>query len=150
VATVPRHGADSAHPPSDLDPDVAVAPRRRPRRLGEWPLGVVLLGVVTGLLVVANNSFRAGTVLVGSSVVLATVLRAVLSERRAGLLVVRSRWVDVLTLGTFGIGLTVLALVVPPPEEARASGSGIGRPEPVRSVAPALPQGSSGDDGALG
>jgi hypothetical protein len=135
VGTVPRHSADSSRAPSDATRDVAVAPRRRQRRLAEWPIGLVLLGVVCGLVVVATNAFRPGVVLVGSSVVLGTLLRAVLSERRAGLLVVRSRWVDVLTLGTLGIGLTVLALVVPPPEEARGIGVGSSRSSVPAGVA---------------
>ena len=106
---------------------MAVAPAGRDRRWAEWPLAAVLLGVGLGLLVVANNRFRLGTVIVAASVVLAMVLRAVLSQQRAGLLVVRSRLVDVLTLGVFGVGLTVLALIVPPPGAERSNGVGSDR-----------------------
>jgi hypothetical protein len=93
---------------------------RAARRIAEWPITLVLLGVVCGLLVVASNHFRAGTVVIALSVVLAMVLRGGLSERRAGLLVVRSRWVDVFTMGLLGVSLTVLALVVPPPDQVRS------------------------------
>jgi hypothetical protein len=123
--------SDEREPRRDVP---SVAPRRRTVRLPEWPLALVLLGVATGLAVVAADSFRAGTVVIGCSVVLAMVLRAVLSERRAGLLAVRSKVVDVLTLGVLGCALTVLALVVPTPGEVRADG--VGGPRPVT---PALP-----------
>jgi hypothetical protein len=76
----------------------------------------VLLGVGLGLLVVAADHFRRGTVILGASVLLACLLRAVLPERQAGMLVVRSRWFDVLMLGVLGAALTLLALAVPPPQ----------------------------------
>lgn len=90
-------------------------PRAQPRRLRDWPIAVVLAGMAAGLLVVAAGSFRGGTGLFAVSVLVATVLRAVLPERVAGLLVVRSRLLDVLVLGALATGLSVLALVVPPP-----------------------------------
>ena len=93
----------------------AVFPRAQPRRLGEWPLGLVLLGVAAGLAVLAFGSFRVGTVLVGASVLAGGALRAVLPARAAGLLVVRSRIVDVITLVVLGGALVALALVVPAP-----------------------------------
>jgi hypothetical protein len=81
----------------------------------EWPLGVVLVGMVVGLVVVAADRFRAGTVIFALSVLTGALLRAMLPERTAGLLVVRSRTLDVTTLGVLGMALTVLAVVVPPP-----------------------------------
>lgn len=90
-------------------------PQPQPRRLRDWPLPLVLVGMTAGLVVVAAGSFRGGTVLFAVSVLVAAVLRAVLPERAAGLLVVRSRLIDVLVLGALAAGLTVLALVVPPP-----------------------------------
>jgi hypothetical protein len=75
----------------------------------------VLLGVAAGLVVVATEHFRRGTVLLACSVLAGALLRAILPDRRAGLLAVRSRVIDVLVMGTLGTMLLVLALVVPPP-----------------------------------
>ena len=88
---------------------------RLARRLPEWPVCLVLGGMAIGLLVVASDHFRRGTVIFALSTVLGAGLRAVLPEQAAGLLAVRSRLLDVLTLGTISVALTVLALVVPPP-----------------------------------
>jgi multisubunit Na+/H+ antiporter MnhB subunit len=49
------------------------------------------------------------------SVLLAAFLRLFLPEREAGLLVVRSRKVDVLVLGVLGALLALFAFWVPPP-----------------------------------
>jgi hypothetical protein len=94
--------------------DSPVYPRPQPRRLREWPLAVVLTGMALGLGVVAADHFRPGTILFALSVLAGAVLRAMLPERTAGLLVVRSRALDVATLGLLGAALTVLAVAVPP------------------------------------
>ena len=104
---------EPAQPPADLPP--TVRPQPHPRRLAEWPITVVLTAAGVSLLVVAGGRFRGGTVLLGSAVLLAAALRAVLPARTAGLLVVRSRLLDVLMLAALGTGLVVLALVVPLP-----------------------------------
>lgn len=93
------------------------APRSGWRQSGlrEWPLGLVIAGVAAGLLVVATDRFRAGSVIVGCSVLLGALLRAVLPSRLAGLLVVRTRPFDVMTLLALGGAVTALAIVVPPP-----------------------------------
>lgn len=62
---------------------------------------------------VAAAYWRRGLVLVATAAVLGGVLRLVLPTRRAGWLAVRSRSVDVLCLGSFGIALAVIAIVVP-------------------------------------
>ena len=81
----------------------------------EWPLIVVLAVLGTALWNVAADHFRRGTVLFALGVCLAAVLRAVLPNGSAGLLRVRSRVVDVLTLAVLGGGTLVAALIVPPP-----------------------------------
>ena len=50
-----------------------------------------------------------------ASVLLAAFLRLLLPDADAGMLVVRSRKVDVLILGVLGIGLTVFTFWVPAP-----------------------------------
>ena len=82
----------------------------------QWPFLTVLVGVLLGLaVVVLLDRFRRGTLLMAASVVFGAWMRALLPTERAGLLQVRSRGIDVVTLLVLGVGLTVLALVVPPP-----------------------------------
>ncbi|MGQ0465570.1 MAG: DUF3017 domain-containing protein [Sporichthyaceae bacterium] len=81
----------------------------------QWPLVLVLTVCMVGLMVVLSNHFRRGTVLFAGGLVLAAALRAVLPAPAAGLLVVRNRLLDVLTLGALGLGVLLTALVVPPP-----------------------------------
>jgi hypothetical protein len=95
------------------DPDVAALPRRR--WWDEWPLCVVLATAVAGLGVVASDHFKRGTVLFGAALLLGMLLRFVLPDSRIGLLKVRSRTIDVLTLGFFAFSMVLLAIVVPPP-----------------------------------
>jgi Protein of unknown function (DUF3017) len=94
--------------------EVARALAAREPRL-QWPLMVVLVGMVVSLVVVATDHFRRGSVLLAGFVVLAFFLRLILSNSDAGWLAVRSRAIDLAVLGTLGTSLSVFALVVPPP-----------------------------------
>ncbi|MFI0432322.1 MAG: DUF3017 domain-containing protein [Candidatus Nanopelagicales bacterium] len=85
------------------------------RVLRQWPLLVVLLGIVVAMIFVAIDRFRVGSVLLAASVVAAWILRAALTDTQAGLLVVRKRPTDLAVLGVLAIGLVVLSLWVPPP-----------------------------------
>lgn len=89
------------------------------RRVGglwqEWPIILVLAVLGTALLIVADNHFKRGTVLFALGVCLAAFLRTVLPNASSGLLRVRSRVVDVLTLAALGGSTLVAALIVPPP-----------------------------------
>jgi Protein of unknown function (DUF3017) len=98
----------------ELAADEAVRPVRR-RWWDEWPLLAVLLTAAAGLVVVASNHFKRGTVLFGVALVLGMFLRFILPDSRIGLLRVRSRTIDVLTLGFFAFATVTLAVVVPPP-----------------------------------
>ena len=80
---------------------------------GQWPLAVVLLGVVAGLVIVAFAHWRLGCTCVGGAITLGGLLRLVLRDR-AGLLAVRRRAVDVVLLLGVGIGIVVLAWIVSP------------------------------------
>lgn len=81
-----------------------------------WPLLVVVAGVALGLglSVVGQTTWRAGSVVVGASLLVGAVERLVLSDRAAGLLQVRAKAFDVALLGLAGVAVVVLALVVPP------------------------------------
>lgn len=81
----------------------------------QWPLLASLAVVGAGLLVVADNHFLRGTVIIAFGVCVAGFLRLVLSDERAGVLHVRSRALDVFTLAVLGLGTLVAALIVPPP-----------------------------------
>jgi hypothetical protein len=81
----------------------------------QWPLLVVLLGVLVALVLVGLDFFRRGSIVLAGSVLLAAFLRLLLPDREAGLLVVRSRRVDVAVLGALGALLAAFAFWVPPP-----------------------------------
>ncbi|MEU5215644.1 DUF3017 domain-containing protein [Streptomyces sp. NPDC020807] len=91
-------------------PGDASAPAR------QWPLLTVLVIAGVGLAVVGFDpfpqSFRIGTILVGAALLLGAVLRRVLP--RTGMLAVRSRFTDVITYGTMGGLIVLLALMVQP------------------------------------
>ncbi|HVQ87831.1 MAG TPA: DUF3017 domain-containing protein [Actinomycetes bacterium] len=85
------------------------------RAVDQWPLALVLIGVAVGLLILAFADFKQGSLILGCSVIFAGALRTVLTQERAGLLAIRSRSIDLITVYSLGIALTTLALVVPPP-----------------------------------
>ena len=104
---------------ADADgPSAEVVPLRRPTRrnwLAQWPITLVLIGVGVSMLLIAMDYFRRGSVVLSASVLLAAFLRLLLPDADAGMLVVRSRKVDVLTLGILGVGLTIFTFWVPAP-----------------------------------
>lgn len=83
--------------------------------LRQWPLLVVVVGVLAGLVVVVvgETTWRAGSLLIGVSLVVGALERLVLPSRGAGLLQVRSKPFDVSVLALVGVGVLVLAMVVP-------------------------------------
>ncbi len=92
-----------------------LGPRRRRFSLAQWPITLVLTGVVASMLLVATDHFRRGSVALSASVLLAMFLRLLLPEQDAGWLAIRSRAADVVTLAVLGLGLAVLSLWVPAP-----------------------------------
>ena len=100
------------------DDSATVVPLRRPaqrRWLAQWPITLVLIGVGLAMVLIALDYFRRGSIVLSASVLLAAFLRLLLPERDAGMLVVRSRKVDVATLGVLGVGLTIFTFWVPAP-----------------------------------
>jgi Protein of unknown function (DUF3017) len=97
------------------DPVAGPHPPGRPLR-ANWPFAVVCAGVLVGLgVVVLLDRFRRGTLVMAGAVLLGAWLRVLLPERQVGLLRVRGRLFDTATLLVLGVGLSVVALVVPPP-----------------------------------
>jgi Protein of unknown function (DUF3017) len=79
--------------------------------LQELPLALVISGVGLGLVVIALHHFRWGNLVIAGSLLAGALLRLVLPTRRAGLLAVRARFTDVVTMVVMGVGLLVLALI---------------------------------------
>ncbi len=92
------------------------ADRDAPAPVRQWPLVTVLSLTAVGLLVVAvdafGTGFRLGTVLVGLALVTGAVFRWVLPS--VGMLAVRSRFTDILTYGTLGLVIMLLAMMTQP------------------------------------
>jgi len=108
----------SAAPHEQAEQAAGPAPVVVPHRAGrvarffaEIPLALVIAGVGTGLAVIAMHHFRWGSLAISASVLAGGVFRLVLPTRKAGLLVVRSRFTDVVIMGFLGGALMVLAAV---------------------------------------
>ena len=102
----------------DADPGDNVISLRRRRTSGllrEWPITIVLIGVAVAMVFIALDSFRRGSVVLSASVLLAAFLRLLLPDADAGMLAVRTKKIDVITLGALGIGVTIFTFWVPPP-----------------------------------
>ena len=103
--------------PDDVDgPDPGPDPPEESlaqRAADQWPMGLVLLCVAGGLAVIAIGGFRAGSVIVAAALVFAAFLRAFLPEEVVGMLAIRRRSTDVLTMALFGLALAVVAFLVP-------------------------------------
>jgi hypothetical protein len=84
------------------------------RSLRQWPLLIVVGGVVLGLAIAAfgEDSWRVGCVVVGSSLCVGAVERIVLPRRDAGLLQVRGQAFDVAVLALAGAAIIALAVWV--------------------------------------
>jgi hypothetical protein len=92
-----------------------VEPSAAARTLRAWPLLVVLVGVLAGLVIalVAESGWRLGCLVIGGSLVVGAIERMALPSREAGLLQVRSKAFDAGMLIILGIAIVVLALAVP-------------------------------------
>ena len=86
------------------------------RSLRQWPLLVVVVGVLAGIGVVlgGDGTWRLGCVLIGLSLVVGALERLLLPSREAGLLEVRSKGFDVAVLAVAGLAVLTLSMVVPP------------------------------------
>jgi hypothetical protein len=82
---------------------------------GEIALGLVLLGVLVGLALVAQDHWKQGLSLIGVTLLAGAAMRLVLPASRVGLLVVRSRPFDVATLTLLGAAILGVTFQVPLP-----------------------------------
>ncbi len=83
------------------------------RGLNWWPLAIVLFVFCLGIALVVARHWRRGSMVMGGSLIIGSVLRTILPDEVAGLLVVRSRIVDVALLSGMGCAMIVLGLIVP-------------------------------------
>lgn len=106
-----RDTDDDADQTADLPLNVIALRGISPRdRYG--PLALVLGIAVVGLALMVVD-FRLGTLVVAGSAITALVLRTVLPTRRAGLLVVRTRTIDMIVLSVLAGALLILAIITP-------------------------------------
>jgi hypothetical protein len=80
----------------------------------QWPILLVGLIFAAAFVLVGANFWRRGSLLIGVGVGVAAVLRLVLSDERAGLLVVRGKSVDFLTSATLTAAMVYIAATIDP------------------------------------
>ena len=88
-------------------------PNRRPQTFGGIVYLVVVAMALIGLALTAAGAWRTGVSWMGAGLLVGSLARLVLPERRAGMLRVRRRAADVAMLTLAGVALLVLAAVVP-------------------------------------
>ena len=80
----------------------------------QWPIRLVGSIFAVGFVLAGANFWRRGALLIGIGVGVAAVLRLVLSEERAGLLVVRSKGIDFVTTVTVAAAMVYIASTIDP------------------------------------
>ena len=88
------------------------APRDAPAPARQWPILAVLATVAVGLLVIATDQFRVGSLLIGAGLLAGGALRWLLPD--VGMLAVRSRFTDIVTYGVLGAAIALLAMMAQP------------------------------------
>lgn len=108
TATRPAHAADQ--------PKIATRAQEDAGIVGVIPLLTVLVVTVAGVYIAWSKGSAGGGeggVVAGAALLVAAVARLLLPVRAAGLLAIRKRPNDVLTLAIFGVGLLVAGAVLP-------------------------------------
>ncbi len=80
----------------------------------QWPIMLVVLIFAVAFVLAGANFWRRGSLLIGIGVGVAAMLRLVLSEERAGLLVVRSKAIDFMTTATVAAAMVYIASTIDP------------------------------------
>jgi len=80
----------------------------------QWPIVWVVLIFVVAFSLAAANFWRRGALLIGIAVGLAAALRLVLTDDRAGLLVVRSKGIDFATMASVAAAMVYIAATIDP------------------------------------
>ncbi|ORW52149.1 hypothetical protein AWB90_02715 [Mycobacterium paraense] len=80
----------------------------------QWPIVSVGLIFAAAFVLAGANFWRRGALLIGIGVGVAAILRLVLSEDRAGLLVVRGKGTDFITTATVAAAMVYIASTIDP------------------------------------
>jgi hypothetical protein len=80
----------------------------------QWPMLTVVFIFVVAFGLAAANFWRRGSLLIGIGVGIAAVLRLVLTEDRAGLLVVRGKGIDFTTMASVAASMVYIAWTIDP------------------------------------
>lgn len=81
---------------------------------GQWPILTVALFLLAAFGLVVAGYWRRGALVLAIGVGVAAAMRLALTDDRAGLLVVRSRTVDIATTATVSAALAYIALTIDP------------------------------------
>lgn len=81
---------------------------------GQWPILLVGLIFIAAFGLVVAGYWRRGALVIGIGVGVAAVLRLALTEDRAGLLVVRTKGIDVATTITVSAAVLYIAATIDP------------------------------------
>ncbi len=76
------------------------------------PFALVLGVVLLGILRIVQYHWRQGAVLIGVALLLAALLRVLVTDEQAGLIAIRSRSVDALLYSGLGFAVIVVAMTI--------------------------------------
>lgn len=86
---------------------------KKPSTTGGLVYLIVVAILMVGVVISALGAWRTGVTVMGGSFGLAFLARSVLPDERAGMLRIRRRFVDLATMAICGVGMVVLASVIP-------------------------------------
>jgi DUF3017 family protein len=89
-----------------------VSSPRRTTLIDHLAFVLVFSVTVAAFVLIISYRWRRGATLLGGALLLAAGLRAILSDRRAGLLAIRGRSVDVLSYTALGLALVAVAVTI--------------------------------------
>ena len=81
---------------------------------GQWPILTVGVFLLAAFGLVVAGYWRRGALVLAIGVGVAAAMRLALTDERAGLLVVRSRTIDIATTATVSAALIYIALTIDP------------------------------------
>ncbi|GGP58904.1 DUF3017 domain-containing protein [Saccharothrix coeruleofusca] len=76
------------------------------------PFALVLGVTVLGLVRIVQYHWRQGVVLIGLALLIAALLRVLVTDEQAGLIAIRSRSIDALLYSGFGFAVIVVAMTI--------------------------------------